>query len=108
MNAFIEEVAPLQVDQEQAIADRCTKEIAAWRARPTMKVQASLKVPMTHARNSLRARLAVTPQNSWVNPQTNQREHLALRYLNFPLEEWLEINAASDEALASRRPQFFP
>ena len=110
MNAFIEEVAPLQVDQEQAIADRCTKEIAAWRARPTMKVQASLKVPMTHARNSLRARLAVTPQNSWVNPQTNQREHLALRYLNFPLEEWLEINAASDEALRQRRedPNFFP
>lgn len=109
MDVFIEEIAPLQGDQERAIADRCAQEIAAWRARPTMKVQASLKVPMTDARKYLRAHLEVTQQNSWENPQTHQREHLALRYLNFSLEEWLEINEPSEEALRQRRedPNYF-
>lgn len=103
MDAFVAEVMPLSVEQEQAIADVCRREIAAWRARPTMNVQASLKVPMTDARNLLRARLPVTEHNSWLNPRTGKREHLALKYLNFTEEEWLTINAPSEEALRHRR-----
>jgi hypothetical protein len=110
MDAFVEAVAPLGMEQEQAIAALCEREIAAWRARPTMRVAASLKVPMTDARNVLRSRLAVSDQNSWFNPQTGQREHLALKYLNFSNEEWLSINAPSEEALRLRRedPGYVP
>src|SRR5882724_9600572 len=110
MEAFVAEVTPLDVKQEQTIADLCAREIAAWRARPTMRVFASLKVPMTDARGLLRARLVVTSQNSWLNPRTDQREHLALKYLNFTDEEWREINASSEEALRERRenPGFVP
>src|SRR4051812_37112784 len=81
MDAFVAVVTPLSVKEEQTIAEVCAREIAAWRARPTMRVLASLKVPMTDARNLLRARLAVTERNSWLNPRTEQREHLALKYL---------------------------
>lgn len=110
MEIFLSAVQLLGVAHEQTIADLCAREIAAWRARPTMRVTASLKVPMTDARNVLRARLAVTEQNSWLNPQRGQREHLALKYLNFTDEEWLEINAPSEEALRVRRedPGYIP
>lgn len=103
MDAFVNAVASLGVEQEQTIAELCAQEIASWRARPTMRVTSSLKVPMTDARNALRARLAVSAQNSWFNPQTGQQEHLALKYLNFTNEEWLEMNAPSEEALRQRR-----
>lgn len=110
MEAFVEAVALLGVEQEQEIAALCAQEIAAWRARPTMRKQSSLKVPMTDARNILRSRLVVSDQNSWFNPQTGQREHLALKYLNFTNEEWLSINAPSEEALRQRRedPGYVP
>lgn len=110
MEAFVAAVMPLGMEQELAITELCAREIAAWRARPTMKVQASLKVPMTDARNLLRVRLAVTEQNSWLNPRTAQREHLALKYLNFTDDEWREINASSEKALRERRehPGFVP
>ena len=110
MEAFVAAVMPLGAEQEPTIADLCSGEIAAWRARPTMRVMASLKVPMTDARNVLRARLAVTEQNSWFNPRTGQREHLALKYLNFTDDEWHAINASSEEALRERRenPGFVP
>jgi hypothetical protein len=77
MESFVQQVQGLGSEQEEEIARLCTMEIAAWRARPTMKVFASLKVPMTHARELLRARLAVTEHNSWLNAKTGQREHLA-------------------------------
>jgi Telomere resolvase ResT/TelK catalytic domain len=110
MDAFVAAVTPLGVEQEQTIADLCRREIAAWRARPTMRVMASLKVPMTDARKVLRARLAVTERNSWLNPRTGEREHLALKYLNFTEDEWRAINAPSEEALRERRenPGFVP
>lgn len=110
MDAFVAAVTPLGVEQEQTIADLCSREIAVWRARPTMRVMASLKVPMTDARKVLRARLAVTEQNSWLNPRTGEREHLALKYLNFTEDEWRAINAPSEEALRERRenPGFVP
>ena len=110
MDVFVEAVVPLGREQEQAIAALCEREIAAWRARPTMRVTASLKVPMTDARNILRSRLVVSDQNSWLNPQTGQREHLALKYLNFTNEEWLSMNAPSEEALRVRRedPGYVP
>lgn len=110
MEALVAAVTPLGVKQEQMIAEVCAQEIAAWRARPTMRVFASLKVPLTDARNLLRARLVMTPQNSWFNPRTAQREHLALKYLNFTDEEWRQINAPSEEALRERRehPGFVP
>src|SRR5258707_822916 len=110
MEVFVPVVARLGGKQEQEIADLCAKEIAAWRARPTMKVMASLKVPMTAARNHLRFSLALTDDNCWLNGETGLREHLALRYLNFTNEEWLEINAPSEEALRQRRedPNYLP
>jgi hypothetical protein len=103
MDAFVEAVAPLGKEQEHVIAEMCEREIAAWRARPQMRKQASLKVPMTDARKRVRSRLAVSDHNSWFNAQTGQWEHLALKYLNFSNEEWLEINAPSEEALRQRR-----
>ncbi len=110
MEFLLDRLRGLDVSQEEEIAELCAQEIAAWRARPTMRVVTSLKVPMSDARNVLRARLAVTDLNSWFNPRDGKREHLALKYLNFSNEEWIEINGPSEQAARQRRedPQFFP
>jgi hypothetical protein len=103
VEGLIEQLQPLGMAQEEEIARLCEQEIAAWRARPSMKVASSLRVPMTDARNALRTRLALTEQNSWINPRTQEREHLAFKYLNFTNDEWVAMNAPSEEAVRQRR-----
>src|SRR6185312_8875540 len=88
--------------QEAEIQRLCEVEIAAWRARPTMRSLRSLNTPMIDARNAIRERLAVTETNSWINPRTQEREHLALRYLNFSPEEWAAMRALTEEGRQER------
>src|SRR5690242_8904185 len=93
---------PLDQRHEAEIQRLCDAEIAAWRARPTMKSLRSLNTPMMDSRNAIRERLAVTETNSWMNPRTHEREHLALRYLNFSQEEWAEMRALTEEGRQER------
>jgi len=88
--------------QEEEIQRLCEAEIAAWRARPTMRSLRSLNTPMIDARNAIRERLAVNEANGWINPRTQEREHLALRYLNFSPEEWAAMRALTEEGRQER------
>src|SRR5262245_48254309 len=88
LQELLPHLAVLGVAQEGEIQRLCEEEIAAWRARPTMKQLRSLNTPMIDARNTIRRELVVTPENSWVNPRSGAREHLGLKYLNFADEEW--------------------
>src|SRR5436309_4507499 len=99
---LIERLQPLGVAQEEEIQRLCEEEIAAWRARPTMRVEASLQEPLRHARNSVRERLAVGEDNRWFNPREGAYEHLALKYLNFTPDQWNDLRADSEERFARR------
>src|SRR5436305_7866914 len=90
---LIERLQPLGVAQEEEIQRLCEEEIAAWRARPTMRVEASLQEPLRHARNAIRERLAVGEDNRWFNPREGAYEHLALKYLNFTPDQWNDLRA---------------
>lgn len=96
MQALLPQLAALGVVQEAEIGRLCAEEIAAWRARPTMKALRSLNTPMIDARNAIRRELEVTRENSWVNPRTGEREHLALKYLNFADDEWAAMKALTE------------
>ncbi len=102
LEALLPRLGTLDQRHEAEIQRLCEAEIAAWRARPTMKSLRSLNTPMIDARNAIRERLAVTEQNSWVNPRTREREHLALRYLNFSQEEWAAMRALTEEGRQER------
>ena len=101
----LQEVLPqlevLGVAQEGEIQRICAEEIAAWRARPTMKSLRSLNTPMIDTRNAIRM-LPVTESNSWVNPRTHEREHVALRFMNFSDEEWAAMKALTEEGRQQR------
>ena len=96
LQVLMPQLAGLSVAQEAEIQRLCVEEIAAWRARPTMKELRSLNTPMIDARNAIRRAVVVTPDNSWVNPRTGEREHLALKYLNFADEEWAAMKALTE------------
>jgi hypothetical protein len=102
---FLAQLRGLGSEQEGEIERLCQQEMAAWRARPTMREESSLQEPMRHARNAIREHLPVTSFNRWKNPKTQEYEHLGLKHLNFTLEEWQRINADSDERFARRRRQ---
>lgn len=95
-------LAPLGQAQEEEIAQICAQEIAAWRARPSITKESTLRNPMTDTRNAIRERLEVTAANRWLNPQTQQYEHLALRYLNFTEEEWIRVMGDTQERFQRR------
>jgi hypothetical protein len=95
-------LAPLGHGQEEEMARICAQEIAAWRGRPSIKKESTLRNPMTDTRNAIRERLEVTATNRWLNPQTHQYEHLALRYLNFTEEEWIRIMGDTQERFQRR------
>jgi hypothetical protein len=101
----LQEVLPqlevLGAAQEGEIQRICAEEIAAWRARPTMKSLRSLNTPMIDTRNAIRM-LPVTETNSWVNPRTHEREHVALRFMNFSDEEWAAMKALTEEGRQQR------
>ena len=99
---LIERLQPLGVAQEEEIQRICEEEIAVWRARPTMRVEASLQEPLRHTRNTIRERLAVREDNRWFNPREGAYEHLALKYLNFTPDQWNDLRADSEERFARR------
>jgi len=99
---LIERLMPLGIAQEEEIQRLCEEEIAAWRARPTMRVESSLQEPLRHARNSIRERLGVGEDNRWFNPREGAYEHLALKYLNFTPDQWNDLRADSEERFARR------
>ncbi len=102
LQEVLPQLAALGMAQEAEIRRLCEEEIAAWRARPTMKALRSLNTPMIDARNAIRRELVVTPENSWVNPRTGEREHLALKYVNFADEEWAAMKALTEEGRQRR------
>ncbi|BCL77536.1 hypothetical protein ccbrp13_00020 [Ktedonobacteria bacterium brp13] len=102
IDILLGQLAPLGHGQEEEIARICAQEIAAWRARPSIKKESTLRNPMTDTRNAIRERLAVTVTNRWLNPQTQQYEHLALQYMNFTEEEWIRIMGDSQERFQRR------
>lgn len=102
LNGLLPRLEALDQRQEAEIQRLCEAEIAAWRARPTMKSLRSLNTPMIDSRNAIRERLSLTETNSWINPRTHEREHLALRYLNFSQEEWAAMRALTEEGRQER------
>jgi hypothetical protein len=102
IDVLLGRLAPLGQGQEEEIERMCAQEIAAWRARPSIKKESTLRNPMTDTRNAIRERLAVTETNCWLNPHTQEYEHLALRYMNFTEEEWLRIMGDSQERFQRR------
>ncbi|BCL84740.1 hypothetical protein ccbrp13_72050 [Ktedonobacteria bacterium brp13] len=102
IDALLGQLAPLGQGQEEEIARICAQEIAAWRARPSIKKESTLRNPMTDTRNAIRERLAVTVANRWLNPHSQQYEHLALHYMNFTEEEWIRIMGDSQERFQRR------
>src|SRR5947199_5859529 len=88
-------------DEEEEIKRLCEEEIAAWRARPTMKSIRSLNDPMNGARNAIKE-LAITYANSWMNPRSQEREHLALKYMNFSKQEWAAMKGLTEEGRKHR------
>lgn len=99
---LLERLQFLGVQEEEVIKEICEAEIAAWRARPSMKIEASLQEPLRHARNTLRDRLVVREDNRWFNPRDGVFEHLALKYLNFTPDQWNDLRADTDERFARR------
>lgn len=102
LDQLLPRLEALDQRSEAEIQRVCEAEIAAWRARPTMKSLRSLNTPMIDARNAIRENLAVTETNSWINPRTQEREHLALRYLNFSQEEWAAMRSLTEEGRQER------
>lgn len=102
IDVLLTRLAPLGGEQEEEIAQLCAQEIAAWRARPSIQKESSLKTPMKDTRNAIRSRLALTEGNRWFNAREGQYEHLALKYMNFTDEEWVRINGDTTERFHQR------
>ena len=98
-------------DDETQIEQICQNEISLWRARPSIKEESSLRVPLSATRTHLKEvfREKLTDRNTWFNPREQAREHLSLKYLNFSDEEWAALGASSSAALQERLEdqQFF-
>jgi hypothetical protein len=101
LQELLPQLEVLGVAQAGEIQRICEEEIAAWRARPTMKALRSLNTPMIDTRNAIRT-LSITQENSWINPRTREREHLALRFMNFSDEEWAAMKALTEEGRQQR------
>jgi hypothetical protein len=91
----------LTVEQEEEVARICAEEIAAWKARPTMKSLSSLKEPMTDTRNRIKE-IPLTDRNSYFNRRKGKREHIALKYLNYTEEEWAVMNQPTEDRFHAR------
>jgi hypothetical protein len=102
IDLLLAQLAPLGQEQEEEIAQLCAQEIAAWRARPSITKESTLRNPMIDTRNAIRERLAVTEANRWLNPHTQQYEHLALQHMNFTEEEWVRVMGDTQERFQRR------
>ena len=79
-----------QAETEADIRRVCEEQIAAWRARPSLKKESSLRVPLNDTRNEVIVRLE------------GERRQFVLQYLQFTTEEWTRMNAGTDESLQKR------
>jgi hypothetical protein len=94
LQALIPALEPLGREQEAEIERLCLEELDAWRARPGMKKETSLRPVVTAARKAIKDRIKLTPANRYLNEQKGEYQHLALKYLNL---DWEALNAISDE-----------
>jgi telomere resolvase len=104
-DALIAALEPLGQEQEEQIRELCEAEKEWWRQRPGVKVESSLKKPLTETRNHIREVLLLREDNWWVNPKLGAKEHLALKYMNFSTEEWTQMNLPAQEQLQERLEQ---
>jgi hypothetical protein len=82
--------ALLAATAEDEIQRICEAEIAAWRARPEIKSESTLRNPMDLSRKEIKARLE------------GDQQTLALKHLAFSREWYIQQNAGSREKLAER------
>src|SRR6266516_4194905 len=101
LSVLLPALSALGTAQEAEIARLCEEEIAAWRARPTMKKASALRPVMTAARNAIK-QLPLTQENRYKDVRSGQWQHIALKYMNFTDEEWAAMNAISDEKFQAR------
>ncbi len=101
LSVLLPALSVLGIAQEAEIARVCEDEIAAWRARPTMKKASALRPVMTAARNAIK-QLPLTQENRYKDAKSGQWHHIALKYMNFTEEEWAAMNAISDEKFQER------
>ncbi len=101
LETFIPVIASLTTADEEQIRELVAAEINAWKERPTMKNERSLRNPMYFARRALEE-IPLTETNSWHNPRYNRREHIALKYMDFTPQQWTEYNASTSTQLENR------
>src|SRR5258708_31739535 len=87
---FFASLEACQVEAE--VECLCQAEIDAWRARPGMKKESSLRVPLTDTRNEIRVRALPANVRAW-----------ALEHLNFSTEKWIAVKAGNDQPLSERQ-----
>ena len=79
-----------RAETEDDVQRICENAIAEWRARPGMKQESSLRVPMTDTRTAIKLRLQ------------GERQVWALKHLAFSEGWYIEHNASSQSSLESR------
>src|SRR6266699_45914 len=84
----------LTVAEENQVKAICDAELQAWKDRPEIESQLSLKRPLRNARKFLSEQLPVTPNNSYVN-RDGETGHIVLKHFTFPPEEWRAMNKPS-------------
>jgi hypothetical protein len=101
LESFLPQIASLGLADEAEIADLVHSEIEAWKARPSIKSERSLRNPMYFARRALE-QLPLTPDNSWHNPRYDRSEHIALKYMYFSPQQWTAYNESTSTQLEHR------
>src|SRR5947199_5467866 len=79
-----------QAQTAQEVEQICIAEIQAWRERPTMKQESSLRVPMNDSRNEAERRLS------------GNHLHWTMQYLSFSEEWYIRHNEPSKKKLEER------
>ncbi len=78
LSVLLPALSTLGTAQEAEIARLCEEEIAAWRARPTMKKASALRPVMTATRNAIK-QLPLTQENRYKDAKSGQWQHIALK-----------------------------
>jgi Telomere resolvase len=81
---------------ESDVERECSAELEAWRARPTIKSEQSLKRHITDSQAEIKRRASAGELNE-------QLAAWALKYLNFSGEKWDEINASTIQRAQERQ-----
>ena len=101
LEEFLSAIASLTTAEETQVKELVEAEINAWKERPTMKNERSLRNPMYFARRALEE-IPLTLENSWHNPRYDRREHIALKYMDFSPQEWTAYNESTTTQLQTR------